>query len=149
MTINIAVLTSEGLILGCDSIASITEYFVDPFACANERAHDGSLRVTVTPADIVPHVTNTWDGVTKMFPLQAGSCPVAAITAGLARLGNRSMSSYAHQFFTEHGGTTPFEGRGFFLVGVGSQQAPTVRATVEETAQEFLAFMRAHYDAHD
>ena len=32
MTINIALATSEGLVLGCDSIASSIEYVVDPFA---------------------------------------------------------------------------------------------------------------------
>jgi hypothetical protein len=32
MTINIAVVTSEALVLGCDSISSVTQYFVDPFS---------------------------------------------------------------------------------------------------------------------
>jgi hypothetical protein len=51
VTINIVVLTSEALVLSCDSIASVTEYFVDPFTCAGERTEDGSLRVTVTAAE--------------------------------------------------------------------------------------------------
>ena len=92
MTINIAVLTSEGIVFGCDSIASATGYFVNPFACRSEDpASDGSLRITITPKDIVSQVTNAWDGVTKMFPLQAGTCPVAGVTAGLAKLNSRSM----------------------------------------------------------
>ena len=109
MTINIAVLTSEALVLSCDSIASVTEYFVDPFTCPGERTEDGSLSVTVTAVDIIPQVTNTWDGVTKLFLLQGGSCPVAAVTAGLAKLNNRSMSGYANQFLSEHGGSAAVE----------------------------------------
>jgi hypothetical protein len=145
VTINIAVLTSEALALSCDSIASVTEYFVDPFTRASERAEDGRLKVTVTATDIVPQVTNTWDGVTKLFLLQGGSCPVAAATAGLAKLNNRSMSSYAKQFLSEHGGSAPVEPPVTF---VGSRRVKPVLDTVEEVAQEFLTFMREHYDSH-
>ena len=147
MTINVAVLTSEGLILSCDSIASITEYLVNPFACANEPAADGSLKVTVMPADIIPSVTHTWDGVTKLFLLQGGSCPVAAVTAGLAKLNNRSMSSYANQFLTERGGPTPTEIPGIIPLPGFSPIKP-VAPTVAEVAQQFLEFMRQHYDTH-
>jgi hypothetical protein len=145
VTINIAVLTSEALVLSCDSIASMTEYFVDPFTCASERAEDGSLKVTVTASDIIPQVTNTWDGVTKLFLLQGGSCPVAAVTAGLAKLNNRSMSSYANQFLSEHGGSAPVEPSATF---VGSRRVKRVLDTVEEVAQEFLTFMREQYESH-
>jgi hypothetical protein len=145
VTINIAVLTSEALVLSCDSIASVTEYFVDPFACASERAEDGSLKVTVTAADIIPQVTNTWDGVMKLFLLQGGSCPVAAVTAGLAKLNNRSMSSYANQFLSERGGSAPVEPPVTF---VSSHRVKPVLDTVEEVAREFLTFMREHYDSH-
>jgi hypothetical protein len=148
VTINIAVLTSEALVLSCDSIASVTEYFVDPFTCHNERTEDGSLSVTVTSADIIPQVTNTWDGVTKLFLLQGGSCPVAAVTAGLAKLNNRSMSSYANQFLSEHGGSAPVEALGTMSTFVGPQCVKPVLHTVDDVAHEFLAFMREHYDIH-
>ena len=142
MTINVVVLTSEALVLSCDSIASVTEYFVDPFTCPSERVEDGKLRVTVTATDIIPQVTNTW--VTKLFLLQGGSCPVAAVTAGLAKLNNRSMSSYANQFLSDHGGSAPMEINGTTFVG--SHRAKPVLATVEEVAEEFLKFMREHYE---
>src|SRR6266702_2107962 len=109
MTINVAVVTSEALVLGCDSVASVIEYFVNPFACTQEPADDGSFRIKVAPGDIVQQVTNTWDGVTKMFPLHGGYCAVAAVTAGLAKLCNRSMSSFANEFFVQHGGNQPIE----------------------------------------
>jgi hypothetical protein len=79
VTINIAVLTSDALVLSCDSIASVTKYLVDPFACHSERTEDDSLSVTVTAADIIPQVTNTWDGVTKLFLLQDGYSKVGHV----------------------------------------------------------------------
>ncbi len=152
MTINIAVVTSEALVLGCDSIASSTEYLVNPFTCESEDSDEGYLRVKVTPADIVQQVTNTWDGVTKMFPLHAGSLPVAGVTAGLAKLNNRTMSSYANEFFTLHGGQSPIELTPTFSATIGTYLSPqTVEGaltTVEEVAHKFLSFMRAHYETH-
>ncbi len=148
MTINIAVLTSEALVLSCDSIASVTEYFVDPFACPSERTDDGSLSVTVTAADVIPQVTNTWDGVTKLFLLRGGSCPVAAVTAGLAKLNNRSMSSYANQFLSEHGGSAPVEVPETMPTLVGPHRLKSVLGSVEDVAEEFLGFMRGYYDTH-
>src|SRR5579871_474563 len=102
MTINVAVVTSEALVLGCDSIASTMRYFVDPFSVPSVDLGDGKVQLTVSTDDIVPHVTNSWDGVTKMFLLNhAGGTPVAAVTAGLAKMNDRSMSSYANQFLED------------------------------------------------
>ena len=148
MTINIAVLTSEGIVFGCDSIASATGYFVNPFACQDGGpTEDGNMLIKVTPKDIVSQVTNAWDGVTKMFSLQGGSCPVAGVTAGLAKLNSRSMSSFATQFLAERGGPSPVEG-GFNIVGGVAMVANPVLGTVEETAAAFLAFMREQYELH-
>jgi hypothetical protein len=129
MTINVAVVTSEALVFGCDSIASVTRYFVNPFECPYERLDDGSLQVSVSPERIMPHVTHAWGGVTKMFALSDRWTPVAAVTAGLAKLNDRSMSSYANQFLSE------------------SQVAPPPE-TVEEMAYAFLRFVRGQYDRH-
>lgn len=107
MTINVAVLTSEALVLSCDS--------------------------------------NTGDGVTNLFLLQGGSCPVVAVTAGLAKLNNRSIGGYAKQFLAEHGGPAPVEPLPTF---VGPHLLRPVLSTVKEVAQEFLTFMREHYDTH-
>jgi hypothetical protein len=83
-------------------------------------------------------------GVTKLFLLQGGSCPVAAVTAGLAKLNNWSMSSYANQFISEHGGSAPMDTNSSGTTFVGSHRAKAVLATVEELAEEFLKFMREH-----
>ncbi len=150
MTINIALATSEGLVLGCDSIASAAEYFVNPFGCPREKSADGTLKITITPDDIVQQVTQTWDGVTKMFPLQGGPCPVAAVTAGLAKFCDRTMSSYADEFYAKRGGAQPVEVAqgGVQLSFVSGLTYERVCASVEETAQQFLRFMRGHYERH-
>jgi hypothetical protein len=155
MTINIAVVTSEALVLGCDSIASSTTYLVDPFECARDEGDDGSFKIRVNPDDVVSYVTNTWDGVTKMFPLHAGNCPVAGVTAGLAKLNNRSMSSYASEFYMAHGGAqqASWTAPAFHLSGLGSTVIPLQPVipqlqTVEEVANEFLRFMRSSYETH-
>jgi hypothetical protein len=63
-----------------------------------------------------------------MFPLHGGETPVAAITAGLAKLGERTMSSCALEYFRGH------------------QEEGNQLNTVTEVADSFLAFMRAKYD---
>lgn len=55
------------------------------------------------------------------------------------------MSSYANQFLSEHGGSAPAESS---ATSVSSHRVKPVLDTVEEVAQEFLAFMRNHYDNH-
>ena len=65
-----------------------------------------------------------------MFPLHDRETPVAAITAGLAKLGERTMSSCALEFFRR-------------------QQPPNnPLSTVSEVAETFLGFMREKYEAH-
>jgi hypothetical protein len=130
LTINIALATSEGLVLACDSIASSTGYFIPAFGDHVEAQAGGKFLATYKIGDVVTHVTNSWGGVTKMFPLHAGETPVAAITAGLAKLGERTMSSCALEFYRR-------------------QQPPSnPLATVAEVADTFLAFMREKYDEH-
>lgn len=129
MTINVAVVTSEALVLGCDSIASVTGYFVDPFEKA-EQLPNGKLRLEIGPEDITQQVTNAWDGVTKMFAIHGSKVPVGAVTAGLAKLRGRSTNSYATEFLTDFGGSD------------------SRLTTVSEVAEEFLKFIRGCYDEH-
>jgi hypothetical protein len=130
MTINIALSTSEGLVLACDSIASSIGYFLPAFGRQVEVQPDGSYVAKYKFNDVVTHVTNSWGGVTKMFPLHGGETPVAAITAGLAKLGERTMSSCALEFFRRQ------------------QTAGNQLNTLTEVGESFLAFMRAKYDDH-
>lgn len=130
MTINIALATSEGLVLACDSIASSTGYFVPAFGEHVETQGDGTFIAKYKYSDVVTQVTNSWGGVTKMFALHAGETPVAAITAGLAKLGERTMSNCALEFYRSQ------------------KDAGNALNTVAEVAETFLAFMRQKYDEH-
>jgi hypothetical protein len=130
MTINIGLATSEGLVLACDSIASSIGYFIPAFGDHVETLEDGTFVARYKFPDVVTQVTNSWGGVTKMFALHGGETPVAAITAGLAKLGERTMSSCALEFNRcQRDANNPIE-------------------TVTEVAEAFLAFMRVKYDAH-
>ncbi len=131
MTINVAVVSAEALVLGCDSISTVTEYFINPFARPAEHIGPENYRVAFTTSDLMPLVTNVWTGVTKMFALSCDErTPVAAVTAGLARLNSRSMKSYADEFLRDKAANS------------------LVQHTVEEVAHNFLMFMRRHYERH-
>ena len=132
MTINVGIVTAEALVLGCDSIASVTEHLLDPFRHNVTDNADGSMRIDFDMDDLVPTVTGAWGGVTKMFELSQ-SPPVAAVTAGLAKLNGLNMNSLALEFAatrkTQH----------------AAHSSPV---TVEDVATAFLQFMRARYEQH-
>lgn len=129
MTINIAVLTSEALVLGCDSIASTTQYFLDPFQFELQPDADGVATISFQISHLSQQVTNAWDGVTKMFQISK-SPAVAAVTAGLAKLDGQTVASLAQQFFSER------------------PREPGPGNTVEHVANDFLGFMREAYERH-
>jgi len=58
MTINIALSTSEGLVLACDSIASSLGYFVPAFG-SHVETREGDYVAKYKNQDIVTHVTNS------------------------------------------------------------------------------------------
>ena len=109
MTVNIGVVTSDALVLSCDSIASVTEPLLSPFGFL-ERDADGELKRDAEGRftakfdfqDLQQRVTSYWGGVTKMFQIHPDPSPVVAVTAGTARLLDRSIASHAGEFFREH-----------------------------------------------
>lgn len=136
MTINVAFVTRDALVLGSDSIASTTKAVIEPWRYL-EKGDDGTAivddqgRMTAkfSPGDYEWVVTDAWGGVTKMFELTKTRAKVAATTAGMAALNGRSMQSLAAQFFKDKGGAPGIE-------------------SVADTAEQFLAFIRAEYDRH-
>ena len=129
MTINIALVTSEAIVFGCDSIASKTEPFLNILEHIGEPDDDGRFVVTFDHQDITPVVTNSWTGVRKMFSIGANRVPVVAITAGLAKLNGRTISSLGSQFFARY------------------REDRQIRS-VEAIGNLFLEFMRREYDSH-
>lgn len=141
MTINVALVTNEALILGCDSTASTGDYYIDPFAIGLEKDSSGEPifdaegRGTVKfRFDQMEHiVTDAWGGVTKMFPLSSEKpCHVAAVTSGSATLNHRVMSSLASDYRERR----------------SKQKASERKRSIKAIADEFLALVRAEYDEH-
>jgi hypothetical protein len=74
MTVNIGLVTSDAVVLGCDSVASTTNYFLDPIALPWVKGADGKhlkdangkFSLSFDFDDYQPLVTNAWGGVTKM-----------------------------------------------------------------------------------
>jgi hypothetical protein len=54
---------------------------------------DGKLTLKVGGGDYEMVVTNAWGGVTKMFQLTDAPAPMVAVTAGLAKLNERTSAS--------------------------------------------------------
>lgn len=102
MTVNVALLTDDAIVFGCDSIASVTTPLLDPFSPAlsikKSKTDPSKLTLEFETSSIQSYVTNTWSGVTKLFTIHDGNTPVAAITAGLARLNGKTMEQLAHEF---------------------------------------------------
>ena len=130
MTINIAVVTNEALVLGCDSTASTTQPLLDPFRPGMQKTKGGRYKLEFDLSDLSEYVTDTRTGAAKMFPLHLGDAPVAATTAGLAKLNDRTMDNFASEFKKR-------------------QEAKKVpQANVEVIAKYFLTFMRKQYRRH-
>lgn len=144
MTVNIGLVTSDALVLGCDSVASTIQPFVDPFAPSVELVKDangmvqadadGRYHLKFKYENIQQVVTSAWGGVTKMFPVHPKPSPVVAITAGLALLEGRTIASHAEEFFRRQ---------------MDKQQGGTgALVNVEPICNAFLRFMRRRYEAH-
>jgi len=138
MTINVALVTSEAVVLGCDSVASVTEMFLDPIPHLqlDEAGNfsvdkNGKYIAHFSHEDLQSVVTDAWGGVTKMFRLCGDENPVAAVTAGLAKLNDRPISALANEFSKQ--------------MAANANDNDTIIGVVEK----FVEFMRGHYDTHN
>lgn len=137
MTINVALVTSEALVFGCDSTASTTDYLLSPFEFL-ERDDNGHLlfdekkRMTAkfSFGALRSVVTNAWGGVTKMFQLSENPAPVVAVTAGTAKLNDRTMAILGAEFRE------------------GLKKRNKRLVSVRPIANAFLKFSREQYDEH-
>lgn len=109
MTINVAVVSYDGIILGCDSLASMAEPAIMPYRSTNSFVldennrplvdDDGNWLVKFKPNDVGQVVTTVFGGVSKMFCLyEDEDTSVAAVTAGLAILGGVTIAEQARRF---------------------------------------------------
>jgi len=138
MTVNIGLVTNEALVLGCDSIASVISHYINPFQMELQKTRggkpkldkDGKLTLKFSLSDVEEIVTDAWGGVTKMFEIHRMPTPVVAVTAGLAKLRDRPISGFAEEFCE-----------------TCKDREPAL-VTVKQVADEFLSFMKGHYDGH-
>lgn len=139
MTINIALATYDGIILGCDSLSSITSQVIFPFEGACDYAVDadgnfmrdgaGKMLIPVTPGNVTQIATTVFGGVSKMFCLyEDDDTCVAALTSGLAVIGGVTIAEQAKRYRRRNK-----------VVG-------TVFTSVDAVAKDFLAFMRELWD---
>ena len=137
MTINIGLVTSDALILGCDSVASTSDYYLDPFKIGFERGPDnkpivdgdGKFTVKFKFDALDRIVIDAWGGVTKMSQIHPSPSPMVAVTAGLAKLKDRPMASLASEFFAV-------------------QQKASRLVDCRAICDRFLKFMRKKYNEH-
>jgi len=141
MTINIGLITSDGLILGCDSIASSTRSMIDPFSADVEYAKDdkgkllvdseGNSLVAISPDNITRVVTSAFGGAKKMFSVyENGNTAVAAITSGMGKVRDRTIYGLVEDFI------------------VFSSKRAKPYANVETVVKAFLKFIRKEYEIH-
>lgn len=141
MTINVALVTNEALIMGCDSVASTTRFLLDPIKVIPRDAEgnwlqdeQGNWNVKFNFNDLDTIVANAWGGVQKMFILCGGQknshTTVAAVTSGLATLLNRTMNNFAGEFHRTM-----------------IRQNPLCE-TVEDVVDRFTKFMGQKFDEH-
>ena len=137
MTINVVLVTSEAIVFGCDSTSSTTEYLLDflPFLDLDSNGapivdEDGRFSAKFRSTDLRPVVTNAWGGVTKMFSVSEGRTPVVAVTAGVAKLNDRTMASLGSELRD------------------GLENGTTQPTSIEYIVERFLAFFREQYDQH-
>ncbi len=138
MTINVGLVTSDAVVLGCDSIASTTNYYLDPFRLEwakgpdkkIKKTPDGKYSLDFGLGDLESIVTNAWGGVTKLFEIHPAPSPVVAVTAGLAKLKNRPIASWAGEFYADQAKRTQ------------------KLVKVDVIAKNFLGFIRQKYQEH-
>lgn len=136
MTINIALATTDALVLGCDSVASTSNFFIDPMRIDWEVDPDGNpvkdangkFSLKFDYGDYESIVTNAWGGVTKMFEIHRCPSPIVAVTSGLAKLNDRPIADYGREFIADSAGKN--------------------LSSSTEISEEFLNFMRRKYEEH-
>lgn len=143
MTINVTLVTSDALIMGCDSIASTSQWFLDPMKLLkrNEAGEfikdpDGRYTGQFELTDMQSVVTHSVGSVQKMFLVydkwtekNHDGPVVAAVTSGLAVLQERTMHSLAAEFC--------------------NQKRKKKAEDVETIVMEFKTFMDAKYEVHN
>jgi len=137
MTINVAMVTYDSVVLGCDSLSSVVESMIDvassPFALDDQGREiidaNGDRCLPFDPSRIRRVTAQVFGGVSKMFPLyEHESTNVAAVTSGMAFLCGLPISELAKTYRQR------------------CRDAHLIFLTVSDVAQSFLAFVREFWE---
>lgn len=139
VTINVALVTSDAVLLACDSLTSSHSFLVDPALLSPARDANGNPITDDSTGEPLfslrgfeqSYVTDVYGGAQKMFLLhecEKNGVSVAAVTAGLAVLEGRPIHSVAADYCAH----------------LNSLKQPPVN--VEVIAKRFLDYVRKAYD---
>ena len=131
MTINVALVTSEAIVFGCDSTASSIIHLLNVFPhmdMATGPDENGKFVAKFSMNDLQPIVANSQSSVRKMFEIGTDRTPIVAVAAGTAKLVDRTIASLGHEF--------------------QQRQMSSGTTSVKKYAETFLKFMRGYYDRH-
>ena len=137
MTINIALVTREAVIFGCDSLSSSSEWAFFPFRDGAEYAKDsngdflsdsnGNKLISVPSNQIHSVVSTVFDGARKLFCIcEEGDIKISAVTSGLAAMKSGTIAEIAQQYKKSNKGE--------------------IFTTVDEVANSFLSYMRKEWE---
>ncbi|MDQ0009436.1 hypothetical protein J2T07_001613 [Luteibacter jiangsuensis] len=140
MTINVAALTYDAIVLGCDSFSSLTDTAIFPFRpdgagfALDENGdfitdRDGNFVVALAQPHIETVATTVFGGVNKMFLLfEDGDTSVAATTAGMGTLNGLTIAAHAGRYRRACG------------------RANTHFDSVSAVAEDFRAYIRSEWE---
>lgn len=145
MTTLAALATKDALVMGCDSLGSVTKWMIDPWSLVNDYfdpSNNYKLKTDINgnpllqnfndfynKSELIPY--NHMTDVTKLFSLEP--LPMGVMTTGIASIGSRTIKSIIREFKAKQ--TTLTKGR-----------KPN-NYTVNSIGKKLLAFIMPYYDA--
>lgn len=144
MTTLAAISTKDALVMGCDSLASVTMYMVDPFSLMQyfDPANNYEMKLDVNgkpllkdfhtifnSAEDIPY--NHMTHVDKMFSLEP--LEMGVMTTGIASIGDYTIKNLINQFK--------------FADGALKTKKRPANYTVRSIATRLLEFVRRYYEA--
>jgi hypothetical protein len=143
MTTLVALATKDALVMGCDSLGTVTKSLLDPLDLLDRffNPEDGNLKIDGQGAPILKNFYdiygkaqeipfNQMTHVGKLHPLTP--LPMGVMSTGIASIGNRTIKSLINEFKEKRG-------------TVRRPKRRKVPNTTEGIANELLAFIADYY----
>ncbi len=152
MTTLVALATKDALVMGCDSLGTVTRDLVNPFDLANEffdPKNEWKLKTDEVGKPVLQKFDdiykkaqqipfNQMTHVGKMFSLKPYS--IGIMSTGIASIGNRTIKSLINEFKGKHSQNSPLFQSGFqdhTVKMVAESLLETINKYYEETYKEW------------